>query len=168
MDEAHCVSQWGERHCTLTCMALLHLDYTAPRHTALENFLNADVQATTSGQTTKGSPSSSAGARHACACARYACVSAKRVCGWSIATHAGVPGSRKWSPKHLTEPRMRRRYPDVPLLALTATATPRVQRDVVAQLALQHCVIFRSSFNRANLRHGFRQMRALPLPRASV
>jgi hypothetical protein len=40
----------------------------------------------------------------------------------------------------------------VPLLALTATATPRVQRDVVAQLALQHCVIFRSSFNRANLR----------------
>ena len=40
----------------------------------------------------------------------------------------------------------------MPLLALTATATPRVQRDVVQQLALQHCVIFRSSFNRSNLR----------------
>ena len=44
------------------------------------------------------------------------------------------------------------RYPSVPVLALTATATPRVQRDVVQQLALQHCVIFRSSFNRSNLR----------------
>ena len=44
------------------------------------------------------------------------------------------------------------RYPTVPLLALTATATPRVQADVVQQLCLKHCVVFRSSFNRTNLR----------------
>ena len=44
------------------------------------------------------------------------------------------------------------RYPGVPLLALTATATQRVQRDVVLQLAMAHAVCFRSSFNRANLR----------------
>jgi superfamily II DNA helicase RecQ len=44
------------------------------------------------------------------------------------------------------------RYPEVPLMALTATATPRVQHDVVQQLCLRKCVIFRSSFNRANLR----------------
>jgi superfamily II DNA helicase RecQ len=37
-------------------------------------------------------------------------------------------------------------------MALTATATPRVQHDVVQQLCLRRCVIFRSSFNRANLR----------------
>lgn len=37
-------------------------------------------------------------------------------------------------------------------MALTATATPRVQHDVVQQLCLRKCVIFRSSFNRANLR----------------
>ncbi len=41
----------------------------------------------------------------------------------------------------------------VPLLALTATATPRVQHDVVQQLSLKHCVVFRSSFNRQNLRY---------------
>ena len=45
------------------------------------------------------------------------------------------------------------RYPNVPLLALTATATPRVQHDVVQQLCLKHCVVFRSSFNRQNLRY---------------
>jgi bloom syndrome protein len=46
----------------------------------------------------------------------------------------------------------KRRYPGVPLLALTATATPRVQHDVRAQLAVPRCVTFRSSFNRPNLR----------------
>lgn len=44
------------------------------------------------------------------------------------------------------------RYPNVPLVALTATATPRVQHDVVQQLCLKHCIVFRSSFNRQNLR----------------
>lgn len=47
---------------------------------------------------------------------------------------------------------VRARYPTVPLLALTATATPRVQADVVQQLSLKHCAVFRSSFNRSNLR----------------
>jgi len=37
-------------------------------------------------------------------------------------------------------------------MALTATATPRVQHDVVQQLCLTNCVVFRSSFNRSNLR----------------
>jgi bloom syndrome protein len=40
----------------------------------------------------------------------------------------------------------------VPLLALTATATPRVQHDVVAQLGIARCLMFKSSFNRPNLR----------------
>ncbi len=42
-------------------------------------------------------------------------------------------------------------FPEVPVMALTATATPRVQQDVVLQLALRDCVMFCSSFNRANL-----------------
>lgn len=37
-------------------------------------------------------------------------------------------------------------------MALTATATPRVQHDVVQQLCLPECVVFRSSMNRSNLR----------------
>ena len=42
-------------------------------------------------------------------------------------------------------------FPAVPVMALTATATPRVQQDVIQQLALRDCVMFCSSFNRANL-----------------
>lgn len=45
-----------------------------------------------------------------------------------------------------------RRFPGVPLMALTATATPRVQHDVVQQLGIQQCLMFKSSFNRPNLR----------------
>lgn len=51
----------------------------------------------------------------------------------------------------------KRRYPALPLLALTATATPRVQQDVVAALELKRCVVFRSSFNRANLTYEVRK-----------
>ncbi|KAK9809882.1 hypothetical protein WJX72_001000 [[Myrmecia] bisecta] len=51
----------------------------------------------------------------------------------------------------------KRRYPSVPLLALTATATPRVQHDVVQQLCLRQCVTFRSSMNRSNLRYEVRK-----------
>ena len=48
----------------------------------------------------------------------------------------------------------RARYPKLPILALTATATPRVEHDVIQQLNLENCVTFRSSFNRPNLRCG--------------
>lgn len=41
--------------------------------------------------------------------------------------------------------------PDLPIIALTATATPKVQDDIVKNLDLQDPVIFISSFNRANL-----------------
>ncbi len=47
----------------------------------------------------------------------------------------------------------KRRFPSVPMMALTATATPRVQHDVVQQLAIPRCLVFRSSFNRANLKY---------------
>ncbi|MBL0307347.1 MAG: DNA helicase RecQ [Chitinophagaceae bacterium] len=41
--------------------------------------------------------------------------------------------------------------PDAPVIALTATATPKVQSDIVKNLDLQKPNIFISSFNRANL-----------------
>src|SRR6185295_6019442 len=46
---------------------------------------------------------------------------------------------------------LRQRFPDVPLGAFTATATSRVQADIVTQLGLGKAASFRGSFNRPNL-----------------
>ena len=51
---------------------------------------------------------------------------------------------------------LREQFPDAPVLALTATATERVRRDIVEQLALQGAEVFVSSFNRANLSYAVR------------
>ena len=41
--------------------------------------------------------------------------------------------------------------PDIPMIALTATATPKVQSDIVENLDLRNPKVFISSFNRPNL-----------------
>jgi len=41
--------------------------------------------------------------------------------------------------------------PDVPVIALTATATPKVQSDILKNLGLREPQVFMSSFNRPNL-----------------
>src|ERR1700734_3899628 len=41
--------------------------------------------------------------------------------------------------------------PDIPMIALTATATPKVKSDIVKNLGLRKAKIFISSFNRSNL-----------------
>ena len=46
---------------------------------------------------------------------------------------------------------LRRRHPDTPMLAFTATATLRVRTDIVGQLALRNPAIHVASFNRSNL-----------------
>jgi ATP-dependent DNA helicase Q1 len=46
---------------------------------------------------------------------------------------------------------LKRQYPKVPLLGLTATATVRVLRDVQDMLGIQGAIVFRAPFNRANL-----------------
>lgn len=40
---------------------------------------------------------------------------------------------------------------DVPMIALTATATPKVQADIQKNLNMQDAILFKSSFNRSNL-----------------
>ncbi|KAM3091506.1 DNA helicase RecQ [Phormidesmis sp. 146-35] len=51
---------------------------------------------------------------------------------------------------------LRQRYPDVPILALTATATPRVRDDIVKQLELRSPIVHVASFNRPNLYYDVR------------
>lgn len=46
---------------------------------------------------------------------------------------------------------IRAAFPSVPCLALTATATPSVQRDIQMQLSLPPSVVFKRSFDRPNL-----------------
>ncbi|XP_058606609.1 recQ-like DNA helicase BLM isoform X2 [Onychostoma macrolepis] len=48
---------------------------------------------------------------------------------------------------------LRRMFPSVPIMALTATATPRVQKDILNQLAMTRPQVFTMSFNRHNLKY---------------
>jgi ATP-dependent DNA helicase RecQ len=51
---------------------------------------------------------------------------------------------------------LRERYPQIPVLAFTATATQRVRADIVAQLVLREPAIHIASFNRPNLHYSVR------------
>ncbi|CAI0461432.1 unnamed protein product [Linum tenue] len=46
---------------------------------------------------------------------------------------------------------LRNHLPDVPILALTATAVPKVQKDVIESLCLESPLLLKSSFNRSNI-----------------
>ena len=54
-------------------------------------------------------------------------------------------------PPYLRIAALRTELPDVPILALTASATPEVQDDICQKLELHKPQIFRQSFERANL-----------------
>jgi ATP-dependent DNA helicase RecQ len=64
---------------------------------------------------------------------------------------------------------LKRRCGEVPVLALTATATPEVTRDVVQQLAMVDPLEMRGSFFRANLRlHACRKGPGTPPVREAI
>ncbi|NWW39518.1 BLM protein, partial [Panurus biarmicus] len=48
---------------------------------------------------------------------------------------------------------LRRKFRSVPMMALTATATPRVQKDILNQLEMLKPQVFTMSFNRHNLKY---------------
>jgi ATP-dependent DNA helicase RecQ len=55
-------------------------------------------------------------------------------------------------PAYRTLAGLKQRFPQVPVLALTATATPEVRRDIAQQLDMRDPLEVRGSFFRANLR----------------
>lgn len=63
--------------------------------------------------------------------------------------------SQQWGhdfrPDYKCLSKLKHNFPDVPLMALTATATEAVRLDVCTILQLRSCVTFTSSFNRPNL-----------------
>uniref|UniRef100_A0A2K6KJY6 RecQ-like DNA helicase BLM n=1 Tax=Rhinopithecus bieti TaxID=61621 RepID=A0A2K6KJY6_RHIBE len=48
---------------------------------------------------------------------------------------------------------LRQKFPSVPVMALTATANPRVQKDILTQLKILRPQVFSMSFNRHNLKY---------------
>jgi ATP-dependent DNA helicase RecQ len=54
-------------------------------------------------------------------------------------------------PAYLKIAQLKSHFPKVPFLALTASATKRVQEDVIVQLGLEKTVVFQKSFARKNI-----------------
>ena len=52
--------------------------------------------------------------------------------------------------------RLKRDYPGIPLIALTATANDRVKRDILDNLGMRDCLTLTQSFNRPNLKYEVR------------
>ncbi|WP_091937425.1 DNA helicase RecQ [Methanolobus profundi] len=46
---------------------------------------------------------------------------------------------------------LKKKFPKVPIIALTATATPKVREDTIQQLGIKDCTTYVASFNRKNL-----------------
>jgi ATP-dependent DNA helicase RecQ len=56
-------------------------------------------------------------------------------------------------PEYLQLSVLHERFPDVPRIALTATADPQTRAEIITRLALQDARIFVSSFDRPNIRY---------------
>ncbi|MEJ7701463.1 MAG: RecQ family ATP-dependent DNA helicase [Pyrinomonadaceae bacterium] len=54
-------------------------------------------------------------------------------------------------PEYMQLRRLKTDFPDVPLIALTATADKLVRKDIVERLELQNAALYVSSFNRPNI-----------------
>ncbi|WP_269584329.1 DNA helicase RecQ [Roseibium sp. Sym1] len=56
-------------------------------------------------------------------------------------------------PEYMSLSCLRERYPGVPRVALTATADPHTQKDILARLQLEDAEVFSTSFDRPNIRY---------------
>src|SRR5437764_1778952 len=81
----------------------------------------------------------------------------ERAVNWNIAqfaideAHCISEWGHDFRPEYRELKKLRTHFPDVPLMALTATATERVRADIVKQLKLREPRCYVASFNRPNL-----------------
>ena len=81
----------------------------------------------------------------------------ERALNWNIAqfaideAHCISEWGHDFRPEYRELKKLRKHLPDVPLMALTATATERVRADVIKQLELRDPRFYVASFNRPNL-----------------
>jgi ATP-dependent DNA helicase RecQ len=81
----------------------------------------------------------------------------ERALNWNIAqvaideAHCISEWGHDFRPEYRELKKLRRHLPDVPIMALTATATERVRTDILKQLALRDPRCYVASFNRPNL-----------------
>ena len=79
-------------------------------------------------------------------------VSAEGISAFAIdEAHCVSEWGHDFRPEYRQIKQLRQRYPRVPLMALTATATKRVQQDIIQQLQLRQPGIHLASFDRPNL-----------------
>src|SRR2546430_4860357 len=81
----------------------------------------------------------------------------ERALNWNIEliaideAHCISEWGHDFRPEYRELKKLRRYMPDVPIMALTATATERVRKDIVDQLHLDDARCYVASFNRPNL-----------------
>jgi ATP-dependent DNA helicase RecQ len=81
----------------------------------------------------------------------------ERAVNWNIAqfaideAHCISEWGHDFRPEYRELKKLRTHFPDVPMMALTATATERVRADIVKQLKLRDPRCYVASFNRPNL-----------------
>ena len=81
----------------------------------------------------------------------------ERALNWNIEqiaideAHCISEWGHDFRPEYRELKKLRRHLPDVPIMALTATATERVRKDIVNQLHLQDARCYVASFNRPNI-----------------
>ena len=89
-----------------------------------------------------------------------------RLARWNVAmfaideAHCISDWGHDFRPEYRMLRELRLRFPDVPMMALTATATDRVRADIVAQLGLRDPGVYVASFNRPNLMYRIEPKRA--------
>jgi ATP-dependent DNA helicase RecQ len=81
----------------------------------------------------------------------------ERAANWNIAqfaideAHCISEWGHDFRPEYRELKKLRTHFPDVPMMALTATATERVRTDIIKQLKLREPRCYVASFNRPNL-----------------